>query len=143
MFINYYLLLVKINGKKIFVGNDYYKHDYTSIENYNLIVNKIIKEFSIDYYLPHAYSKKTEKIKCKKLDLLNENITLEIIAGYIESCEIYSFGSTVNFSCKQINRNIGTNIFKCLDFSVQPSKINLKNSDKIYTVNKNKIIRLS
>lgn len=135
-------ILDKINGKKIFVGNDFYVRGFISQMKYLDIVNKIIGNFDIDYYLPHAFSDNEETVNCKILDLSSLAVTLEIIAGFADSFEIYSFGSSVNFSCKQINTNIKTYTFNCDTFSVSVSDFIMKNSDNSYIVDKNNNIIL-
>lgn len=94
-----------IEGKKVLVGQPLYTTGYLSLERYNEIVNQTIRQLGIDLYVPHAFSSDKEDIQCEKL-LLNEfNVTLEAIAAS-HSFVIYSYGSTVLYSCKTINPEV-------------------------------------
>lgn len=129
----------KLNNKKIFVGNDLYRYGYTNIDDYNFMLNKVINEFKIDYYIPHAFASYKEKAECEILDLSSEAITLEMIAGTVNHFEIYSFGSSVNYSCKYINRNIKSILIYSTIFSFPMSDFILENSDLVYYANKENI----
>lgn len=94
-----------IEGKKVFVGQPLYDYGYLSIERYNEVVNKLIKEFNIDYYIPHAFSSQHESINADILDLNRLNTTLEAIASK-RTFQLFSLGSTVLYTCKTINPHI-------------------------------------
>lgn len=94
-------------NKKVFVGQPFYNTGIISIEDYNNLVNNIIKKFNIDYYLPHRVASKDENISCPILDLTNSKVTLEVYASYFEF-ELYGFSSSVLYSTKCINPNIKT-----------------------------------
>lgn len=94
-----------IDGKKIFVGQCLYKFGYMSLPQYNIIVNRIIKQHDIDYYLPHPFASNEEHIDCPILNLNKSHITLEILASQFKF-ELYSFCSSVLYSTCIINPNI-------------------------------------
>lgn len=94
-----------LNGKKIFVDQCLYRYGYFSIEEYNIIINRIIEKFQIDYYLPHPFSLMKETINCDILDLNSNHVTLECCAARF-NFSVYAFNSTVLFSTKLINPQI-------------------------------------
>lgn len=91
-----------IEGKKLLVGQPLYVTGHLSLERYNELVNQTIQELGIDLYVPHAFSSDKEDIRCPKFNLNDYNVTLEAIAAS-HSFTIYSFGSTVLYSCRTIN----------------------------------------
>ena len=93
-----------LNHKKIFVGQPLYSYNYISIDDYIKLTNEIIKKCEIDYYLPHAFASDEENIDCPKLSLSDHNLTLEALASKL-NLHLFSFGSTVLYSCKSINPN--------------------------------------
>lgn len=94
--------LLSLEGKKIFVGQPLYSYNYMSMDDYSKLVNKIIQLEGIEYYLPHAFSSNFENIECTKLSLADYNQTLESLSSCV-NLTLYSFGSTVLYSCKTIN----------------------------------------
>ena len=100
-------ILSKIEGKKIFVGQCLYRFGYISIGEYNELVNRIIKKYDIDCYLPHAFALDEERIDCPILDLGQLGITLEFLAPKT-SFTLYSFFSSVLYTTRVINPDIRT-----------------------------------
>lgn len=100
-----------IENKSIFVGQPLYSTSSMPIESYSRLVNKIILDYDIDYYLPHRASRPGENIKCKQFDLNKTNATLEIYASCM-NFKIYSFSSSVLYTTKLINQNIESYSFE-------------------------------
>jgi hypothetical protein len=125
-----------IQGKKIFVGGDYYRYKFMSINQYCTYVNAIIKEFDIDLYLPHAFSNNNETINCNVLNLNSKSLTLEMLASNY-TFSIYSFGSTCAFTCKNINPIIGTSFFVLKEYSSIVFDFLKEHSDEIYSFDNN------
>ena len=100
-------ILSRIEGKKIFVGQCLYRFGYMSIEKYNALVNRMIKKYNIDFYLPHAFSLEGEQIDCPILDLAQSGITLEFLAAET-SFTLYSFSSSVLYTTRIINPAVKT-----------------------------------
>lgn len=94
-----------IENKSIFVGQNLYDYGFVDIDKYNVIVNKIINKYNIDFYLPHPYHSSSEKIECPKLDIQESLLTLELLAS-LNNFTIYSFGSSVLYTTKCINPNV-------------------------------------
>ena len=94
-----------IKDKKILVGQPLYNYGYLSLDAYNRLVNRAIKQLGIDLYVPHAFASSKEEINCRKLHLSDYNVTLEAIAAY-HTFNLFSFGSTVLYSCKTINPDV-------------------------------------
>lgn len=94
-----------LDNKSIFVGQPLYSTSGMPIEEYSRLVNKVIKEYKIDYYLPHRASLPGENIDCKVFDLNNTNATLEIYASCM-NFKVFSFSSSVLYSTKIINSNV-------------------------------------
>ncbi|WP_106813081.1 glycosyltransferase family 52 [Prevotella merdae] len=94
-----------LQGKKIFVGQPLY-HSYTgnsiTLEQYNKSINKVIKKYDIDYYVPHTMSDANEMINCKKLDIGLIKCTFEVLASMYDM-EFYSVSSTILYSSKIVN----------------------------------------
>lgn len=91
--------------KKIFIGQPLYATHGMTIKEYNDLVNKIIKIFDIDYYVPHFYSSDKEKIDCPYLDISKYNLTLEALS-FLYSYTIISISSSLLFTTRLINPNI-------------------------------------
>lgn len=102
-------LTPEIKDKRIFVGQPLYDVDILklSVEDYSDMVNKIIKKYNIDLYLPHKNASNRENIKCKIFDLFDSLATLEIFAA-VYDFTIYSFSSSVLYTTKLINPKIKT-----------------------------------
>lgn len=94
-----------LQGKKIFVGQCLYRFNYMSLPLYNERINKIVKTYDIDYYLPHAFALEGEQIDCPILDIGNMQVTLELLASYTDF-SIYSFCSSVLYTTRIINPKI-------------------------------------
>ena len=94
-----------LQGKKIFVGQPLY-HSYTgnsiTVEQYNGLVNKAIRMFGIDYYVPHTMADSNENISCEKLDIGQFKCTFEVLASMF-NMEFYSVSSSVLYSSKIVN----------------------------------------
>lgn len=105
MFAEHANLNKALRGKSIFVGQDLYRSDGITIQDYSEMVNQIIKEKKIDFYLPHTWSEEGESIKCEVFDVIASNATLEIYASVMEF-NVYSFSSSVLYTSKLINPNI-------------------------------------
>lgn len=115
---------IKLNENRIFIGVPLYQSKLCTIEEYNNIVNRLIKELGIGIYIPHAYSSSEEYINTKVLNIWNYKLTLELIAKY-NNFDIYSFYSSILFTTKYINDNIRT-------FAIIPKELpNLKIPDMI------------
>lgn len=100
---------INLNGKRIFVGQPLYNYGYLTLHEYNHLVNKVIEKYNIDFYIPHAFSSNMENMNSKILNLSESNVTLEGLAT-IYDFEIFSFGSSVLYTCKTINPKIQSNI---------------------------------
>lgn len=100
-----------LNGKKLFIGGDYYNHGFLSKEEYLRLVNLIINEFNIDYYIPHAFSNSDELVQCKVLNLNKYSVTLEMLA-FDNLFSLYTFGNSAAFTCKHINSSIHVTLLK-------------------------------
>lgn len=96
---------ISIDNKSIFIGQPLYSTNSMSIADYSRIVNKIIKQYNIDYYLPHRAALPGEDIKCEEFDLNKTNATMEIYASCM-TFKIYSFSSSVLYTTKLINPSI-------------------------------------
>ena len=94
-----------VHNKSIFVGTDVYEYGGCTIEEYNNCVNQIIRNYNIDYYLPHRNSSDKERIVAPVLDQNALGVTLEFIACKY-SFNIFSVGSTILFSTVLINPNV-------------------------------------
>lgn len=90
-----------LTGKSIFVGQNLYQFGYLSKEEYCDLVNRVIADYGIDYYLPHAFSE-SEHINCRYLNLADLNVTLEMLA-VSQNFTVYSFASSVLFTSKLLN----------------------------------------
>lgn len=98
-----------LENKKIFVGQPLYLSGKISIEQYNNEVNKLIAQESIDYYLPHFWASKEEKICCKSFSLDEYHVTLEFLACKY-SFEVYSISSSLLYTTKLLNKNVKTHM---------------------------------
>ena len=127
-----------LQGRKLFIGQPLY-HSYTgndiTIEQYNEIINKIIKMFDIDYYVPHTMADDRESIECKLFDIGAYKCTFEVLAS-IYDLEIYAISSSVLYTTKVINP-------KCKSFIVQipnvkrisPNSILFRYADEMLEIN--------
>ncbi|MGG5617845.1 glycosyltransferase family 52 [Myroides odoratimimus] len=104
-------IIDSIKGKRILLGMPLYNKGKLSVMEYNVLVERLIVENNIDYYLPHLFCSPQEKIECNYLDLSKCGYTLEILASKIDF-SIYSFGSSVSYSTKVINENITSVLIK-------------------------------
>ena len=96
-----------LSNKNIFIGQALYATDpNVSFKTYNEIVNRIIKEYKIDYYIPHFYASQ-EKIDCPVLNLSEYGVTLEMISN-IFKFNIFSFSSSLLFTTRLINPEINS-----------------------------------
>ncbi len=93
-----------LNGKSIFVGQNLYQYGYLSKEEYCDLVNRVIADYGIDYYLPHAFAE-SEHINCRYLNLADFNVTLEMLA-VSQNFTVYSFASSVLFTSKLLNPEV-------------------------------------
>lgn len=94
-----------LNGKSIFVGQCLYLWGHLSKEEYCDLVNQIVVDYGIDYYIPHAYSEAESSINCRFLNLADYNVTLEMLA-VSQNFTVYSFASSVLFTTKLLNSKI-------------------------------------
>lgn len=101
-----YEKLTFLEGKKIFIGQALYATDGINKDYYVETVNRVIKEYGIDYYVPH-YGSKDEDIKCEFLNLQDYHITFEFLASAI-SFTLFSVSSTLLYSTKKINSLVKT-----------------------------------
>lgn len=104
-------LKIDIENKKIFVGTSLYENGYCTVDEYNKVISDFIKNYSIDYYIPHMQRSKYEKVDAPILNLYENNVTLEVYAARYKF-ELYSFNSTVLFTTKIINPNIVSHIVR-------------------------------
>ena len=123
-----------LEEKKIFVGQPLYAFNYCTIDVYNELVNRIIIDLEINYYLPHLFSSKEEKINAKYLNLNADHLTLEVLSSKYKLI-LYSFGSSIVLSSKVINPDSKTNIIKYSSFTFKVSDILERNSDNIILYN--------
>lgn len=97
----------QLQGKKIFIGQPLY-HSYTgnsiTIQQYNDLISRTIKQYGIDYYVPHTMADSREKVNCRILDIGNFKCTFEILASMCDM-EFYSVSSSVLYSAKIVNPN--------------------------------------
>ncbi len=134
MFAKYARLNESLRGKSIFVGQNFYVKGGITIKEYSDMVNRIIKENKIDYYLPHTMSKEGEDIKCEIFDVLGSNATLEIYASVMDY-KVFSFSSSVLYTSKLINPNIKAVAIKSEKASVPVGcDIIYKNVDEIIQI---------
>lgn len=106
-----------LRGKSIFVGQDLYRGGRMSIKEYSNIVNKIIVDNNIDFYLPHTWSEEGEEIKCEVFDVIASNATLEVYAS-VMNFTVYSFSSSCLYTTKLINPKIKAIAIKSSNTSV-------------------------
>lgn len=92
-----------IKGKKIFIGQALYNYNISK-EYYIKCVNKIIREYNIDYYVPHIESE-DERIECEKLNLKDYHVTFEYLACTYDFT-LFSIRSTLLYSTKKINPKV-------------------------------------
>ena len=95
-----------IEGKKLFIGQALYNTDGIDKDYYVDAVNRVIKEYGIDYYVPH-YGSKDEMIDCDFLNLQDYHVTFEFLAC-VYSFTLYSVTSTLLYSTKKINPKVST-----------------------------------
>lgn len=123
-----------LQGKKIFVGQPLY-HSYTgntiTLAQYNEIVNKIIKELGIDYYVPHTMADDGENIDCEKFDIGVYKCTFEVLASLFD-LELYSVSSTILYSSKVVNPNCKSIMVQIPNVKrIPPDNILYKYSDNV------------
>lgn len=95
----------RINGKSIFVGQDLYHNSNLTVGEYSEIVNRVVKDKQINFYIPHTRAVSEERIDCKQFNLSDSLTTLEIYAA-LYNLKIYSFSSSVLYTTKVINPNV-------------------------------------
>lgn len=103
-----------VEGKSIFVGQSLYLNGVMTVEEYNRIVNEVIRKYKIDYYLPHHYATAQEKIECPSFDLSEQeqHLTLEFVATKYDF-KIFSFKSTILYSAKLLNPKVHSTMVLC------------------------------
>lgn len=101
-----------VQGKKIFIGGNYYNYKMMTLLQYNEIVNRCIDKYSIDYYVPHQGFDIDERIHCETLDLSAESLTFEMILPCISETTFYSLGSSVLFTAKHLGNNTNQVLLK-------------------------------
>lgn len=111
-----HLKLENLENKVIFVGQCLYKMGYMSLDVYNERVNKIIQQYNINYYLPHAFALDGENIDCPRLNLEKSHATLEIFASQY-NFTVYSFCSSVLYTTKIINPNVQSFLIRIPELS--------------------------
>lgn len=122
-----------VGGKSIFIGGNYYEYGYMSVDQYSRMVNKLMSDFSIDFYLPHAFASSKERIDGNVLNINASRLTLEVVSRF--TCfDLYSFGATSSFTCKNINPCIKTTFFVWDRFSQVVFNILEKKSDRVLYV---------
>lgn len=125
-----------IKGKKIFIGQNLYPQ-FCSIEQYCKLVNIVIEKYDIDYYVPHLCSSEKEKINANIIDLSKTQFTFEVISAYL-SFSIYSFGSSLLYTTKQINSSIISNLIKVPFYDVSNFDVISSTVDYVWELEKNK-----
>lgn len=113
VFLNSLNLNPNIQGCSIFVGQPLYNKLGITVSEYCDLVNRIIKKYKIDFYLPHHSASELETIDCKIFDLSDSLATLEIFA-MVYNFTLYSFSSSVLYTTKFINPNIKSYAIKHL-----------------------------
>ncbi|WP_439238472.1 glycosyltransferase family 52 [Lonepinella sp. BR2919] len=101
-----------LKGKKIFIGQNLYPKYCSENEYYNL-VKRILKEYNIEYYIPHAYEYYDNQLDFVMTSKIRK-YTLEYIAQFT-SFELYSLSSSVLLTTKFINKDVSSTLFK-VDF---------------------------
>lgn len=100
-----------LTDKNIFVGQALYlTHPSITMKDYTDIVNKIIKEYNIDYYIPHFYSSQ-EHINSETLPISSWGVTLEVLASSFKF-NLFSFSSSLLFTTKLLNPEIKSTMIK-------------------------------
>ena len=133
-FIESLSLSPKIKGRRIFVGQPLYNVLELSVEDYSDMVNKIIEEYKIDFYLPHNNASNRENIRCEIFNLADSLATLEIFA-VVYDFTIYSFSSSVLYTTKLINPKIKT-------YAVSNNKLDWVKEENIINETVDEIIKL-
>lgn len=105
-------LVKRLNNKIVFIGGNYYDYNFMSISKYNKIVNEVCERFNVDYYVPHHFSSQREDINSNILNINEYCLTFEMIANDLRNVTFISLGSSVLFTCKQINQSIETALIR-------------------------------
>ena len=133
-FVDCLKLSPNLEGKCIFVGQPLYDVLELSVEEYCDLVNKVIKKYNIDYYLPHKNASNSERIECEIFDLVDSLATLEIFAA-VYDFTVYSFSSSVLYTTKLINPRVKT-------YSISHDKLNWVKEENIINETVDRIINL-
>ena len=112
--------LQSLENKSFFVGQNLYDTGYVTKTEYKNIVERIMKAYNIDYYIPHPHSAKDENLNVPLFNLSQINTTLEICAIYY-SFTIYSISSSVLYTTKNINPNIKSYMVNISETENKPS----------------------
>ena len=119
-----------IQNKIIFAGVPIYKSNKITVEQYNRVVNQIIQDYKVDYYVPHIFASPKENIDCEVLDLNKYAVTLEVLASqYVFT--IISLGSSVLYTTKLINPSIESILVKPKEWSLNVLSIIVKKCDQV------------
>lgn len=89
-------------GESVFVGCPVYKTRNISVKEYSALVNRIIRRFKIDYYLPHSMSSEDETVDCEILDITKDRVSIEIYT-HLFPLKLYSFYSSTLYTAKLLN----------------------------------------
>lgn len=92
-------LFDKLSNKSVLIGSNIYDYGEIDLQEYNFLTNKILKQFNIDYYVPHHSASNGERINGEILDISEYGVTFEMILSFINNLRLYSMSSSVLFSC--------------------------------------------
>lgn len=102
-------ILELLKGKKVFIGQNLYPK-FCSADVYYSLVRKVMLEYSIDYYVPHAYEEYNNQLNEFNIYTVRK-YTFEYFAQFIPF-HIYSFASSLLMSSKIVNNNIESNLIR-------------------------------
>ncbi len=127
---------LKLDHKRIFVGQNLYHFGHCTIDEYCNMVNQLVQREQIDYYIPHAFADKGEQIACPLLNIWESKQTLEMIAPNIgEGVSLYSFNSTILFTVKLLNGSVQSVAIKDKRLKLTYPPILTESVDRLITVN--------
>lgn len=102
-------IMSQLNDKSIFVDTPIYKgvNSLITKNEYQQLINKIVNDYKIDYYLPHAFSDQDVAVSIPTLDIYSQQLTLEYLAMTC-NFKVYSLVSTLLVSTRFVNPSIYT-----------------------------------
>ncbi|MDU1889048.1 MAG: hypothetical protein E6767_00035 [Dysgonomonas sp.] len=108
-----------MQNKSFFVGQNLYHLGYMTKSEYKSLVEKTMKGYNIDFYIPHPHGDKDENLDVSIFDISKEQTTLEICSIFY-NFSIFSISSSVLFSTKNINPNIKCYIVENIYTDISP-----------------------